>query len=533
MITGSLKNQVDRIWDTFWAGGIANPITVVEQFTYLLFLKHLDKQQDEIEKWRLLGQDREDIFPAEATEAGVPLRWRDLLALKDKKRVEAFEEHVFPFLTANEDYPYKSPFGNFLKRAQFQIDNPATLASVMQRIDDLEFTNKDMLGDLYEYVLSKLATQGTNGQFRTPTHIIDLMVKLIQPKPTEKIIDPAAGTAGFLVGANEWIKDHHKSDLRDERIRNKFKEEGLTGHDSDATMVRLAAMNLFLHGFDNPNISYQDSLQPLENTPTGVFDVVLANPPFSGSVDANSIDQELTTLFTTKKTELLFVARFLTLLRLGGRAAVIVPEGVLFSNTKAHKALRKELVDHQSLDAVIKLPSGTFKPYSGVSTAILCFTRADDAATDSVWFYEVRADGYSLDDKRNPLLDENRLGPSPTVRPKDPTVVNDSPDPAQLSDDQLLKNNLPDVAARFPHRHDTEKDRTRTDQSFTVPAAEIRDNDYDLSMNRYKEIVLNQEDTRNPLDILQEIQQLDEEITKELAKLEEMLVTKTQGGDDQ
>lgn len=353
MITGSLKNQVDRIWDTFWAGGIANPITVVEQFTYLLFLKHLDKQQDEIEKWRLLGQDREDIFPADAIEAGVPLRWRDLLALKDKKRVEAFENHVFPFLTAQEDYPYKSPFGNFLKRAQFQIDNPATLASVMQRIDDLEFNNKDMLGDLYEYVLSKLATQGTNGQFRTPTHIIDLMVKLIQPKPTEKIIDPAAGTAGFLVGANEWIKDHHKSDLRDERIRNKFKEEGLTGHDSDATMVRLAAMNLFLHGFDDPNISYQDSLQPLENTPTGVFDVVLANPPFSGSVDANSIDQELTTLFTTKKTELLFVARFLTLLRLGGRAAVIVPEGVLFSSTKAHKALRKELVDHQQLDAVI------------------------------------------------------------------------------------------------------------------------------------------------------------------------------------
>lgn len=534
MITGSLKNHVDRIWDTFWAGGIANPITVVEQFTYLLFLKHLDKKQDEIDRWRALGATDNipaDIFPKEAAEKGVPLRWHELVALKDKQRVEAFEEHVFPFLTAQEDYPYKSPFGGFLKRAQFGIDNPSTLASVMGLIDKLTFSNKDMLGDLYEYVLSKLATQGTNGQFRTPTHIIDTMVALVRPRPTDRIIDPAAGTAGFLIGANEWIMSHHKKEIRDSSVFQAYKEHGLTGHDSDATMVRLAAMNLFLHGFENPNITYQDSLQQLESTPTGIFDVVLANPPFSGSINKNSIDQDLTSLFTTSKTELLFVQRFLTLLRLGGRAAVIVPEGVLFGSTKAHKALRKELLDHQQLDAVIKLPSGTFKPYSGVSTAILCFTRSDaqseENATENVWFYEVRADGYSLDDKRTPLLAPHLLGPHPTDRPQDPEIIGDEPNPVILDEDQVKLNNLQDVVTRFAHRADSEKERARTDQSFTVPAREIRENDYDLSMNRYKEVVLDEVDTRDPLEILQEIKLLDDQITAGLTELEAMLTQST------
>lgn len=517
MITGPLRNQVDRIWDAFWSGGISNSMTVIEQFTYLLFLKQLDERQANVEFQRSLGGEAEDVIPADKLH----LRWRSLMQISDgAQRRDIINDKVFPFLREGLG---SDGFARHMRNATFGIDNAGTLLTVMELVDDLNFPNKDMAGDLYEYMLSKLAASGTNGQFRTASHVIDLMVNLMKPKPTDRVIDPAAGTAGFLAGAAEWTKHHHSTELLDSRTREFFYNEALTGFDFDSVMVRIAAMNMYMHGFTEPNISYQDALQQLPPGHHDKYDVVLANPPFAGSIDEKAMDPSLSELFTSKKTELLFVVRFLKLLRPGGRAAVIVPEGVLFGSTRAHKALRKHLIDDQRLDAVIKLPSGTFKPYSGVSTAILCFTRTDHGETDDVWFYEVRADGYSLDDKRTPLLDAHLLGPTPTERERDPEIVDDVPLPITLTPEQLEKNNLPDVLTRWAEHTGTEHERSRTEQSFTVPVEEIREADYDLSMNRYKEIVFEAEDTRDPLEIIAEIRALDAEIAAGLDELESML----------
>lgn len=518
MITGALKSQVDKIWDTFWSGGISNPISVIEQFTYLLFMRQLDERQANNDFQRSLGVDPDaaDVFDEEHQH----LRWRNLMEISDGiQRRDAIVTEVFPFLRTLGG----SGFGQHMSNASFGIENPATLISVMRQVNDLTFANKDIAGDLYEYMLSKLTTSGTNGQFRTPSHIIDLMVELMRPSPTHRVIDPASGTAGFLVAAAEWTRRHHSDELIDARLRQRYNESGLTGFDFDSTMVRIAAMNMFMHGFEDPKISYRDALQEIPEVDQETFDLILANPPFAGSINESNLDPKLTNLVTSKKTELLFLARFLTLLKPGGRAAVIVPEGVLFGSTKAHKQLRKHLIDEQRLDAVIKLPSGTFKPYSGVSTAILCFTRTDRGSTDDVWFYEITADGLSLDDKRTPLLSGHLLGPTPTVRPRDPEVVDDNPDAATLAEEQHTANNLPDVLTRWQERTGTERERARTEQSFTVPAEEIREADYDLSMNRYKEIVFDAEDTRDPLEIIAEIKELDQEIAAGLEKLEEML----------
>ncbi|HZK31750.1 MAG TPA: class I SAM-dependent DNA methyltransferase [Corynebacterium sp.] len=518
MITGALKSQVDKIWDTFWSGGISNPISVIEQFTYLLFMRQLDERQANNDFQRSLGVDptTADIFD----EGHQHLRWRNLMEVSDgTQRRDLIIAEVFPFLRTLGG----SGFGRHMSNASFGIENPATLISVMRQINDLTFANTDIAGDLYEYMLSKLATSGTNGQFRTPSHIIDLMVELLRPSPSQRVIDPASGTAGFLVAAAEWTRRNHAEELFDARVRDRYQASGLTGFDFDSTMVRIAAMNMFMHGFEDPNISYRDALQQLPEESQEAFDLILANPPFAGSIDESTLDPGLANLSTSKKTELLFLTRFLTLLKPGGRAAVIVPEGVLFGSTKAHKQIRQHLVDEQRLDGVIKLPSGTFKPYSGVSTAILCFTRTDRGNTEDVWFYEVTAEGLSLDDKRTPLLAEHLLGPVPTVRPRDPEVVDDNPAAATLTPEQHEANNLPDVLARWQERTGTERDRARTEQSFTVPVEEIREADYDLSMNRYKEIVFDAEDTRDPLDIIAEIKELDQEITAGLSKLEAML----------
>ena len=518
MITGALKSQVDKIWDTFWSGGISNPISVIEQFTYLLFMRQLDERQASNDFQRNLGVDPStaDIFD----ENHQHLRWRNLMDISDgTARRKVIVEEVFPFLRELGG----EGFARHMRNASFGIENPATLISVMKQVNDLKFANKDIAGDLYEYMLSKLSTSGTNGQFRTTSHIIDLMVELMRPSPSHRVIDPACGTAGFLISASEWTRHHHGDELLDARIRTQYNESGLTGCDFDSTMVRIAAMNMYMHGFEDPNISYRDSLQQVPHEDQEAYDIVLANPPFAGSIDESSMDPALSNLVSSKKTELLFVARFLTLLKPGGRAAVIVPEGVLFGSTKAHKQIRKHLLDDQRLDAVIKLPSGAFKPYSGVSTAILCFTRTDRGSTDEVWFYDVTADGYSLDDKRTPLLDAHLLGPTPTVRPRDPEVADDNPDAATLTAEQHESNNLPDVLTRWQERTGAERDRTRTEQSFTVPAEEIREADYDLSMNRYKEIIFDAEDTRDPREIIAEIREIDAEIAAELSKLEAML----------
>ena len=520
MITGALKNNVDRIWDTFWSGGISNPVSVIEQFTYLLFIKDLDERQVQIDKRRALGDPTatEDIFDASQQD----LRWRNLIEDHDIARRKAtIINKVFPFIKAMGGKGFQEHMAN----ASFDIESEATLSRVMELIDQLRFQNKDMKGDLYEYMLDKLSTSGTNGQFRTTSHIIELLVALMEPTPQQRIIDPACGTAGFLVAANDWIAHHHRADLFNKDTRTTFTNEGLTGFDFDKTMVRIAAMNMFMHGFEEPNISYRDSLQQLPTTFDEAFDLVLANPPFAGSLDKDAVDPKLKSVTTAKKTEILFVHRFLQLLKPGGRAAVIVPEGVLFGSTKAHKALRKTLVEDQRLDAVIKLPSGAFKPYSGVSTAVLCFTRTDSGGTDEVWFYDVTADGYSLDDKRIPLLDAPLLGPSPASHIQDlsdPALAGD-PTPVTLTQEQLKLNNLPDVVARWHSRTTDERERARTDYSFTVPKDEIAQADYDLSMNRYKEIVLEAQETRDPMDIIAEIEELDRDITQGLANLKAML----------
>lgn len=520
MITGALKNNVDRIWDTFWSGGISNPVSVIEQFTYLLFIKDLDDRQVQIDKRRALGDPTatEDIFDASQQD----LRWRNLIEDRDiARRKTTIINKVFPFIKEMGGTGFQEHMAN----ASFDIESEATLSRVMELIDQLHFSNKDMKGDLYEYMLDKLSTSGTNGQFRTTSHIIELLVALMEPTPQQRIIDPACGTAGFLVAANDWITHHHRADLFNKDTRTTFTNEGLTGFDFDKTMVRIAAMNMFMHGFEEPNISYRDSLQQLPTTFDEAFDLVLANPPFAGSLDKDAVDPKLKSVTTAKKTEILFVHRFLQLLKPGGRAAVIVPEGVLFGSTKAHKALRKTLVEDQRLDAVIKLPSGAFKPYSGVSTAVLCFTRTDSGGTDEVWFYDVTADGYSLDDKRTPLLERPLLGPSPASHIQDlsdPALAED-PTPVTLTDEQLKLNNLPDVVARWHARTTDERERARTDYSFTVPKEEIAQADYDLSMNRYKEIVLEAEETRDPMDIIAEIEELDRDISQGLANLKAML----------
>lgn len=518
VITGSLKNQVDRVWDTFWSGGISNPMDVIEQFTYLLFIRQLDERQNELDQKKLLGvpvHDEEIIFTTEQED----LRWKNLMQIGDPTELHnTMATRVFPFLKTMGTGTLAALFQD----ASFGISSPSTLRKTMELINDLDIKNRDITGDLYEYMLSKLATSGTNGQFRTPQHIIDLLVELMAPKLGERIIDPACGTAGFLINASEWMKRTYREDLYNTNERERFYQDTFTGYDFDRSMVRIAAMNSYMHGFEKPNISYRDSLGELPLEEQAVYDVILANPPFSGSLDAERVDPVIRKLANTKKTELLFLARFLTLLKVGGRAAVIVPEGVLFGSTKAHKVLRKELVENQKLDAVIKLPSGVFKPYSGVSTAVLCFTKTDSGGTDEVWFYDMLADGRSLDDKRTPLLPENLLGPTP----HEPITAEnqfEDPAPVQLTDEQLAKNNLPDLLARFRNRTTTEPGRARMEQSFTVGIDDIRATDYELSMNRYKEIVFEDEDTRDPKDILNEITQLDGEIADALSTISGLL----------
>lgn len=517
MITGELKKQVDEIWDDFWSGGISNPLSVIEQMTYLLFMRQLDLQQTQVDQKVALG------VPVDASEYifgpnQQDLRWHRIMELGNASKMhELVSDGAFKLIRELGGTGMRE----HMKGATFGISSPATLKLVMDKLDKLNLKSKDLSGDLYEYMLSKLTTSGTNGQFRTTSHIIDLMVALMEPTFEDRIIDPACGTAGFLVGAAEWVKNAGHGNgkaFMTTANRNHYETDMFHGFDFDATMVRIAAMNMFMHGIDEPNIAYRDSLLPLpDSAEAESYSLVLANPPFAGSTAAD-LDPNLERVIgaKTKKTELLFVARFLELLKVGGRAAVIVPEGVLFGSTKAHKSLRKKLVEKHDLQAVIKLPSGAFKPYSGVSTAILCLTKTGSGGTKDVWFYDVRADGFSLDDKRTPLLDRNLLGPIPSGEQGGSQKGRDT---VALTVEQLAKNNLPDVLSRFTKRQGSERARKRTEQSFTVPLDEIKNADYDLSMNRYKEIVFEAEATRDPLEIIAEIEDLDEQISAMLAAL--------------
>ena len=484
MINGELRSKVDKIWETFWTGGITNPLEVIEQFTYLLFIKGLDdkeiiKENDAI----LLGIDFDRTFPEDKQN----LRWSKFKNFEAETMYEIVANEVFPFiknLHTNKDSAYAKYMGD----AIFKIPTPLMLSKIIDGIDNIDMDeNKDTKGDLYEYLLSKVATAGTNGQFRTPRHIIDMIVKLMKPTPQDVIVDPAAGSAGFLVSSQAYLRKNHADLFLVQGLKEHFNNDMFYGFDMDRTMLRIGAMNMMLHGVDNPNIEYKDSLSEA-NTDKDKFSLVLANPPFKGSLDYEQVSADLLKVTKTKKTELLFLALFLRILKNGGRCASIVPDGVLFGSTKGHKDIRKEIVENHKLEAIISMPSGVFKPYAGVSTAIMIFTKTGTGGTDKVWFYDMKADGYSLDDKRNPIED----------------------------------NDINDIIERFSNL-DKEVDRKRTEQSFFVPVEEIRDNGYDLSINKYKEIEYEEVKYDSPQEIMLRIRELEMDITAGIEELAGMI----------
>jgi len=511
MLTGELRNQIDRIWDAFWSGGISNPLEVIEQITYLLFLRRLDDLQTlEENKANRLGKPIERrVFPDGKDARGrayTNLRWSRFKNFEARDMYTVVSEHVFPFLrTLGGD---ESTYARQMQDARFTIPTPALLAKVVDMIDHVPMEDRDTKGDLYEYMLGKIASAGQNGQFRTPRHIIRLMVEVTEPRPTDIVCDPACGTAGFLVATGEYLRERHPEVFRDAKLKQHFHHGLFHGFDFDNTMLRIGSMNMLLHGVENPDIVYRDSLAQDHAAEDEKYTLVLANPPFAGSLDYESCAKDLQHVVKTKKTELLFLALFLRLLKPGGRAAVIVPDGVLFGSSTAHKTLRKILVENQKLDAVISLPSGAFRPYAGVSTAILVFTKTNSGGTGHVWFYDMNADGWSLDDKRQPLLPDAKLGPVPAET---------------LSGDEHAKNNLPDVLARWRQRDKAERTRARTEQSFCVPKADIAANGYELSINRYKEIVHEEIQHVPPKQILAELTEIEAEIQKGMKELEGMV----------
>ena len=492
MITGELKSKVDRIWDTMWSGGISNPLSVIEQLTYLLFIKRLDElhTREEYKAARTGQSIAKPLF----TDRQDALRWSRFKELAPEPMFETVRDQVFPFIKSlgqTGDSDEGSTYTHHMKDALFMMPTARVLANVVDQLDDIDMADRDTKGDLYEYMLGKIATAGQNGQFRTPRHIIKLMVDMTAPTPEDVICDPACGTAGFLVAASEHLLEHHGDRIyRDAQARRRFNEGTFHGYDFDSTMLRIGSMNMLLHGMENPDIRYRDSLAETHSTTeeddTERYSLVLANPPFKGSLDFEATAKDLQQVVNSKSVVLLFLALFLRLLQTGGRAAVIVPDGVLFGWSKAHKTLRRILVEEQKLDAIVSMPSGVFKPYAGVSTAILLFTKTNSGGTDHVWFYDMQADGYSLDDKRAP---------------------------------QPESSDLDDILARWRNR-EAERGRARTNQSFLVPKGEIKGNDYDLSINRYKEVEYETVEYDPPMVILERLAALEHEIAKGRRDLE-------------
>ena len=498
MITGELKNKIDRLWETFWTGGITNPLDVVEQMTYLMFIHDLDATDNQRAKESaMLGLPHKSIFAdevrvGERTIPGNQLKWSVFHDLPAGQMYSTLQEWVFPFikdLHADKDSAYAKYMGD----AIFKIPTPLMLDKIVTAMDEIyaqaeQLHDADVRGDIYEYLLSKIATAGVNGQFRTPRHIIRMMVDMMAPRADDVICDPACGTGGFLVAAGEYLKENRKEEIFfDRQKKDHYMNHMFHGYDMDRTMLRIGAMNMMTHGIDNPYIEYRDSLSD-QNTDREKYSLILANPPFKGSLDADIVSADLLKVCKTKKTELLFLALFLRMLKVGGRCAVIVPDGVLFGSSKAHKDIRKEIVEGNRLEAVISMPSGVFKPYAGVSTAVLVFTKTGHGGTDDVWFYDMKADGFSLDDKRT----------------------------------EIKENDIPDIVKRF-HNREGEKERERTEQSFLVPKEEIAANGYDLSINKYKKVEYVPVEYPSTQEILADLNELEMEITKGLAELEEMV----------
>ena len=498
MITGDLKNKIDSLWNIFWTGGLTNPLDVIEQITYLMFIKDLDDLDDRhSEEAQMLGIPFKSMFAGEFqsgnfTYKATDFKWSTFVTFEPQKMFDTVNYGVFPFIK-NLHSDTDGAYSKYMADAIFKIPNAQKLVQIVDALnkiyDDFKNVNEtDVRGDVYEYLLSKLSTAGTNGQFRTPRHIIRMMVELMDPQPNDLICDPSCGSAGFLVAAGDYLKEKKQKEIfYNKEALEHYNNRMFTGYDMDRTMLRIGAMNMMTHGVLNPHIEYKDSLSD-QNEDSEKYSLILANPPFKGSIDADIIADSLLKAATTKKTELLFILLFLRSLRIGGRCASIVPDGVLFGSSKAHKEIRKKLVEENRLVGVISMPSGVFKPYAGVSTAILIFTKTGAGGTDNVWFYDMKADGYSLDDKRSPIED----------------------------------NDIPDIIARFKDL-ENEKSRNRKEQSFMVPKQEIVDNEYDLSINKYKETVYVEEKYPPSKEILAEIKDLHEKLGKELDILEKML----------
>ena len=498
MITGELKNKIDSLWDIFAAGGLANPLDVIEQMTYLMFIHDLDEADNTHAKEAvMLGLPYKSIFTdsvriGDRTVDGSQLKWSVFRDFPAVRMYSVMQEMVFPFIK-NLHGNKESAYSKYMADAIFKLPTPLLLEKVVTAMDGIygqmaQLKTADTRGDVYEYLLSKIATAGLNGQFRTPRHIILMMVELMQPKPSDTICDPACGTSGFLVAASDYLKENCKNEVFFNRQNKEhYMNHMFHGFDMDRTMLRIGAMNMMTHGVDNPFIEYRDSLSD-QNPDRAKYSLILANPPFKGSLDYDIVSADLLKVCKTKKTELLFLALFLRMLKVGGRCACIVPDGVLFGSSTAHKAIRKELVDGNRLEAVISMPSGVFKPYAGVSTAILIFTKTGHGGTDKVWFYDMKADGFSLDDKRSPVAD----------------------------------NDIPDIITRFRHL-DAEADRQRTEQSFLVPKQEIVDNGYDLSINKYKKTEYKPVEYPPTSEIMAQIRELEMKIGEEMEALEEML----------
>lgn len=497
MITGELKNKIDSLWEIFWTGGLTNPLDVIEQMTYLMFIHDLDDTDNRHAKEAMmLGLPYESVFAKEVkigerTINGNQLKWSVFHDFPAAKMYSTMQEWVFPFIKSLHG-DKDSAYSKYMDDAIFKVPTPLMLDKIVTSMDGIyeqiaQLKNADTRGDIYEYLLSKLATAGVNGQFRTPRHIIRMMVELMEPKADEIICDPACGTSGFLVSASEYLREMRKEEVFfDQKNKNHYMNHMFHGFDMDRTMLRIGAMNMMTHGVDNPFIEYRDSLSD-QNPDKDKYSLILANPPFKGSLDYDSVSSDLLKVCKTKKTELLFLALFIRMLKVGGRCACIVPDGVLFGSSTAHKAIRKELVENNRLEAVISMPSGVFKPYAGVSTAILIFTKTGHGGTDQVWFYDMKADGFSLDDKRS----------------------------------ETKENDIPDIIKRFKNLPG-ETERKRTEQSFFVPKEEIAGNGYDLSINKYKEIEYVPVEYPPTEEIMAELRELEMKIGEEMDALEQL-----------
>ncbi len=478
------KSQIDKLWETFWSNGISNPLTVIEQISYLFFIKELDEKhtREERKANRLNRPIENPVF--DETPKQQNMRWSKFKDFAPSEMYKVVQEDVFPFIKnmGGEN------FAKYMKDAVFMIPSPALLATAVDMIDKLEMQDLDTKGDLYEYLLSKIAQAGVNGQFRTPRHIGKMMVELADIQPNDIVCDPSCGTAGFLICAIMYLKEKYPEMFMNTAKLQHFNNDMFYGFDFDYSMLRIASMNMMSHGHQNPNIDYQDSLSEDASGLKEFCTCVIANPPFKGSLNKDTIAKNLASEVSTTKTELLFLALMIRILKTGGRACVIVPDGVLFGTSNAHTTIRQKLIDNQKLEAVISMPSGVFKPYAGVSTAILIFTKTNSGGTDKVWFYDMQNDGLPLNDNRTPIEE----------------------------------NDIPDIIASFKNRHN-EDNTDRKAKHFFVDADDIRQNGYDLSINKYKEVEYEEVQYEAPSKILADIKALESEVQTSLEELEGML----------